>query len=92
MAAPPESVEALLAQGFLGSALEKLEEQIKAQPQDFELRLKLAEIYAVHCKDLRRAEKIIRQMETGSNFSPQRIESARAKLKEWREAKPVREA
>jgi thioredoxin-like negative regulator of GroEL len=86
VAAPPESVEELLAQGFLGTAIERLEEQIKAQPQDFALRLKLAEIHAVRCKDFQRAEKIIRQMETSSNFSPPQTESARAKLKEWRAA------
>ena len=83
VAAPPESVEELLAQGFLGTAIERLEEQIKAQPQDFALRLKLAEIHAVRCKDFQRAEKMIRQMETSSIFSPPQTESARAKLKEW---------
>jgi thioredoxin-like negative regulator of GroEL len=85
-AAPPESVEELLAQGFLGTAIERLEEQIKAQPQDFALRLQLAEIHAMRCKDFQRSEKMIRQMETSSNFSPQQTESARAKLKDWRAA------
>jgi thioredoxin-like negative regulator of GroEL len=85
-AAQPEikSVDDLLAQGFLGSAIERLEAQIKAQPQDFDLQLKLAEVYAVKCRNLPRAEKIIRQLEP--NFSPQQIESARAKLADWRSA------
>jgi hypothetical protein len=56
------------------------------QPQDFELRLKLAEVHAVHCKNFQRAEKIIFQLAAGSDFNPQQIESARAKLKEWRAA------
>ena len=83
-AAPPESVDVLLAQGFGGTAIELLEEKIKAQPQDFELRLKLAEIFAAHFGNFPRADKIIRQMEAGSNFSPKQLELANAKLKEWR--------
>ncbi len=85
-----ESVDELLAQGFFGSAVERLEEQIKAQPQDFELHLKLAEVHAVNCKNFQRAEKIIRQIEMAANFSPEQTEVARAKLKEWRAAKPAR--
>ena len=85
-ATPPESVEELLAQGFLGTAIERLEEQIKAQPQDFALRLKLAEIHAVKCRDFQRSEKMIRQMETSPNFSPQQTALARAKLQDWRAA------
>ena len=84
MAALPKakSVDELLAQKFFGSAIERLEEKITAQPQDLELRLKLAEVHAVHCKNFQRAEKIISQLEV--DFSPQQIEAARAKLKDWR--------
>ena len=77
-----ESVDELLAHNFFGTAIERLEEKIRAQPQDLELRLKLAEVHAVHCKNFQRAEKIISQLEV--NFSRQQIASARAKLKEWR--------
>jgi len=77
-----ESINELLAQGFFGSAIERLEEEIKAQPQDFERQLKLAEVHAVNCNNFPRAEKIIRQMER--HFSPPQIQSARAKLAGWR--------
>ena len=86
----PESVDELLAQGFFGTAIEMLEEKIRAQPQDFDLRLKLAEVHAVRCKNFQRAEKIIQQME--GSFSLQQIESARAALNAWREAATVRPA
>jgi thioredoxin-like negative regulator of GroEL len=86
------SVDELLEQKLFGSAIETLEEKIKAQPQDFAMRLKLAEIHAVHCGNFQRAEKIISHLEAGSNFSTPQIESARAKLKAWREAGPVRTA
>jgi|SRR5665213_1170511 len=88
----PESVGELLAQGFFGTAIERLEEQIETQPQDFDLWLKLAEVHAVRCKNFQRAEKIVQQMETGSSFSLQQIESARATLKAWRAAAAVRPA
>jgi protein involved in temperature-dependent protein secretion len=86
VATPPQTVDELLAQGFFGTAVELLEKKIKAQPQDFELRLKLAEVHAANCKNFQRAEKIIRQMGTDSSFSPQQIELARAKFKDWRAA------
>jgi tetratricopeptide (TPR) repeat protein len=82
--APPESVDDLLARKYFGTAIEMLEDQIRAQPQDFALRLKLAEVHAVHCKNFHGVEKIIRQLEMDPGFSPQQIESARVKLREWR--------
>lgn len=85
-----ESVEELLSQKFFGSAIELLEEKITAHPQDFELRLKLAGVHAVHCNNFQRAQKIISQMEV--NFSPQQVELAQAKLKEWRAAAAIRTA
>jgi len=78
-----ESVDDLLAQGSFGTAIEMLEEKMKTQPSDFELQLKLAEVYAVHCGNFIRAEKIIRQMELGAKFDPQQIATAQAKFKEW---------
>jgi tetratricopeptide (TPR) repeat protein len=90
VAALPESVDELLAQGFFGTAIEMLEEKIRAQPQDFDLRLKLAEVHAVRCKNFQRAEKIIQQME--GSFSLQQIELARARLTAWREAATIRPA
>ena len=80
-----ESVETLLAQKFFGSAVELLENQIKAQPQDFDLRLKLAEVQATYCHNFSRAEKIVRQMETDVSLSAVQIASAKAKLTAWRE-------
>jgi len=80
----PLSVDDLLAQGSLGRVVELLELQIKARPDDFALQFKLAEVHAVHCKDLRRAEQIIGRLEQRSNASPEQIARARARLAEWR--------
>jgi hypothetical protein len=83
----PPSLEEMLARGFFGSAIELLEEKIKAQPRDLDLRLKLAEIHALHCDNLPRAEKIVRQLGAEKVFSAGQVSSAEAKLKEWRERK-----
>ena len=83
----PESIEELLAGRYFGTAIEILERKIKEQPADFDSWLKLAETYGRHCGNISQAEKIIRQIETNSAFSPEQIQLAGAKLKEWREAK-----
>jgi thioredoxin-like negative regulator of GroEL len=81
----PKSLEELLAEKSFGSAVELLEQQIKEQPGDFNLRMKLAEVHGLCCHNLPRAEKIIRQIETDRSFSSDQIASAGAKLKEWQE-------
>ena len=84
----PESVDELLACGYLGTAVEVLERKVKEQPQDFDSWLKLAGAHGLHSANIRRAEKIVEKLEAGNNFSAEQVEFAKAKLKEWREAKP----
>ena len=84
----PESVDELLAGGHLGTAIEILEHKIKEQPGDFDLRLKLAEAHGRHSGNIHRAEKIVLQIESNHGFSAEQIQIAKARLKEWREAKP----
>jgi tetratricopeptide (TPR) repeat protein len=81
----PRSLEELLQDKAYGSAVTMLEQNIAEQPREFELRMKLAEIHALCCHNLPRAEKIIGQMESAGSFSPEQIASGKAKLKEWRE-------
>jgi tetratricopeptide (TPR) repeat protein len=84
--AQPESVDELLAQRYFGTAVEILEQKTGEQPQDFDLWMKFAEVYAVHCGNVGRAEKIVRRIETNPAFSPEQIQVAKTRLKEWREA------
>ena len=86
----PESVDELLAQRQFGSAIERLKKDIQAQPGDFNLRLKLAEIFALHCDDLTGAAKIIQRLEAGGFFTAEQLAVAAGKLKEWREARGQR--
>jgi thioredoxin-like negative regulator of GroEL len=88
--APPESIDELLAQGYLGTVIEILEQKIKEQPGDFDLRIKFAEVYGQHCGDVHRAGKIVREIEAHPSFSPEQIQKARAKLDEWRKARARR--
>ena len=84
----PESVDELLARGHLGTAIEMLEQKIKEQPKDFDLWLKLAEAHGLHSGNRHLAEKIVQQIESNHCFSAEQIETAKAKLAEWREARP----
>ena len=82
--AQPESIDELLANRYLGTAVEILEQKTSEQPQDFDLWLKFAEAYAVHCGNLDRAEKIVRRIEANPAFTAEQIQFARMKLGEWR--------
>ncbi len=84
----PESVDELLACGYLGTAIEILERKVKEQPQDFDSWLKLAEAQGLHSGNIHRAEKIVQKIEGNPGFSAEQIRTAKVKLKEWREAKP----
>jgi tetratricopeptide (TPR) repeat protein len=77
------SVDELLAQGFIGTAIEILEEQVDAEPGNFDLQLKLAGFYARYAKNVTTAERIIRQM--NGKFSPDQLFIARARLQEWQQ-------
>ena len=88
--APPESIDEMLAQGYLGTVIEILEQKIEEQPLDLDLRLKLAGVYSQHCGDVDRAGKIVRQIETSPGFTPEQVQNARTKLGEWRKARPHR--
>lgn len=80
----PESVDELLAQGYAGTAIEILEQKLKTEPADFDSLLKLAEAQARYCHNLPGAEKIVRRMEKNPAFTPEQIQTAQAKLAEWR--------
>jgi hypothetical protein len=82
----PPTIEELLAQGGLGMAVEMLEEQIKARPNDVALHLQLAEVHALHCKNLRQAERIIYHLQFVPGVTAEQYNQARAKLGAWRTA------
>jgi len=78
---PTGSIDELLAHGFIGTAIRTLEEQVAAEPANFSLRLRLAELHACFANNVPAAERIIRQMEI--TFSPEQMQIANAKLREW---------
>jgi Tetratricopeptide repeat len=83
----PESLNELLAKGYFGTAVEILEQKTREQPSDFDSWLKLAEIHARYCGHIKRAEKIIQQIEANPAFSPEQTGLAAARFKDWREAR-----
>ena len=86
----PETVDELLAGGYLGSAIEVLERKVVEKPDDFDSWLKLVEAQALYSHNIPRAQKVLRQMENNGAFSPEQIAAAKAKLGEWRKAKVQR--
>jgi predicted Zn-dependent protease len=84
----PESVDELIACGYLGTAIEILERKVKEQPQDFDSWLKLAEAHGLHSGNIHRAEKMVQKIESSGGFSAEQIQTAKVKLKEWRNALP----
>ncbi len=90
---PPEpvpvgllTVDDWLAKGGFGTAVDILTHQVKLQPHDFDLRLKLAEVHGRYCGDLQRAERIIRALELFGGFSGEQQKLARERLETWRAA------
>ena len=90
IAAPPESMKELLTHGYFGTAIEILEQKIKEQPRDFDLRIKLAEVHGLHCGNIQQARKIVRQIEINSGFTAEQIQSARITLAEWQKGRHQR--
>jgi len=82
------SIDELLAAGHLGTAIERLETEIKEHPQDFDLRLQLAEAHGVYCCNLGRANDIVSRIQTDPAFSPEQVKRAQARLREWRARRP----
>jgi thioredoxin-like negative regulator of GroEL len=80
----PESVEELIAAGYLGTAIEILEQAAMEQLDNFEAQLKLAEAYGLHSSDPVLAEKIIKKIGNNPAFSAEQIHLAQTKLQEWR--------
>jgi hypothetical protein len=86
------SIDELLAQGSLGTAVERLEAQIREEPGNLRLRLRLAEVYAINCENLVRAEKIIFQIIHTPGVPADITSYAQARLEEWRaKANPQRD-
>jgi tetratricopeptide (TPR) repeat protein len=82
-AGPELSLDELLKNNQLATAVERLENDMREQPRNFDLWLKLAEVYAVNCSDSNRAGKIVQKMEKTSAFTAEQIQLAKSKLRDW---------
>jgi hypothetical protein len=74
----------LLVQGHLGTAIERLEMKVAEQPEDFDLRMRLAGVHAELCGSLNNAEAVIKQIEENPAFKPEQIKAAKIRLADWR--------
>ena len=80
----PESVEELIEKKYWGSAIDLLERQCQAQPENLDGWLKLAEVHGVHCANIQLAEKTIHRIVTNPRFNVAQREHAQSRLREWR--------
>jgi tetratricopeptide (TPR) repeat protein len=79
----PETIDELLAQRYFGTAIDRLEQQVQGDPNNFDAWLKLAEAHGRHCANFPLAQKIVRRMEKNPAFSAEQLEQAQNKLTEW---------
>ncbi len=80
-AVPKGSVDELLEQGCVVTAMQMLEVQMDAEPDNFNLRLRLAELHVFYAGNVEAAERLIAQVDT--KLSPEQLRLAEAKLREW---------
>lgn len=81
---PALTVEELITQGQYGTVIERLERELAKTPDNLSGWLQLAEVYACHCGNLTRAEKIVRQIHGTPTYTAEQRELATLRLKEWR--------
>jgi len=87
----PESIDELLAQGHLGTAVERLEQKTAEQPEDFDLWMRLARVHAELCDSVNNAELVVKRIEANPAFKPEQIQTAKTRLAEWRKAAALRD-
>jgi hypothetical protein len=82
------SIDELLSSGYLATAIEILENEVRANPGDFGPWLKLAEAHGFYCANLSLAAKVVDQIVANPGFDHQQKQLAKAKLGEWRKRSP----
>ncbi len=83
-AAPRDHAGELVADRCYGAAVEQLQKELKSKPEDFDLWLRYAEVYGLHCGNITGAEKIITRMHRLRVFNPEQMQVAATRLNEWR--------
>ena len=78
-----DAIGQAIAEHRYGTAIDLLEEKTKADPHNFELWLRYAETYAVHCNSLSTAEKILRKMKQSRAFTEEQMGQAHGELVKW---------
>jgi hypothetical protein len=84
---PELSVDELLNTSQFSTAVERLTKLVAEEPRNYELWLKLAEVYAVYCADFHQAGKVIQKMERTTAFNVEQIQQVKAKLRDWQKTR-----
>jgi hypothetical protein len=91
-ASKDQLVDELLAEGKLGSAVERLQLCLEKYPTDLDGWMKLAHVYFNVCDQRKTAEKLIAGLHTKPYFTPEQKADAEALLRQWRAARPKQAA
>lgn len=71
-----DTIEALVESRCYGTAIERLEEQIKLKPEEFSLRLQLLNVYVI-IGNRKQVDRVFHQIEFHPGFSAEQKEKAR---------------
>ena len=85
-----DKVDELVTDRRYGTAVELLKKELVAQPGNFDLWMRYAEVHGYYCGDVNGAKRIVEQMEQLQVFSSKQMQTASTKLKSWRDQHPVR--
>lgn len=81
--AQTQSVEELLQERRFGSAIDKLELEMEAEPHNYEKFMQYIEILTLHCNNQPTAKKAIGKARNSTRFSSEQIEHAYAQIVQW---------
>jgi hypothetical protein len=74
-----DTIDALVESRCYGTAIERLEEQIKLKPDEFALRLQLLNVYTI-IGNRKQVDRVLHQIEFHPDFSAEQKEKARQSL------------
>lgn len=80
-----ETAVHLATSGYLGTAVEHIERQLRRDPESFEMLMELAHIQAIHCGNIGIAEKIVTRIENNFAFPEEQRQQAVDQLRVWRD-------
>jgi hypothetical protein len=84
-----DAIDSLIENRCYGTAVEKLEQQIRQSPDDFKIRMQLLKVYIAIGDSLKHVDRVARQINTNPNFTRQQKDEAAAVANSQRKERSV---